>query len=155
MNETERGLDPIVLAIDLDSTPLEAYRCFTEGFGDWWPVLTHSLSRDAATRCALEARPGGRVFEVAPDGDEHLWGNVEAASAGQSVRFSWHPGREADSAQWVEVTFEPAGQGCRATLVHGGWEALGEIAPILRREYVPGWRHVFGELFARYACARN
>jgi uncharacterized protein YndB with AHSA1/START domain len=155
MNETERGLDPIVLAIDLDSTPLEAYRRFTEGFGYWWPVLTHSLSRDAATRCALEARPGGRLFEVAPGGDEHLWGTVEAASAGESVRFSWHPGREADSAQWIEVTFEPAGQGCHATLVHGGWEALGEIAPILRREYVPGWRHVFGELFARYASARN
>ena len=155
MSDPETGLEPIVISIDLDSTPLQAYRRFTEGFGDWWPVLTHSLSRDAATRCALEARPGGRLFEVAPGGGEHLWGEVEAASAGESLRFSWYPGREADSAQWVEVTFEPAGQGCRATLVHGGWEALGEIAPILRREYVPGWEHVFGELFARYASARD
>jgi len=155
MNAPESGLEPIVLSIVLDSSPQEAYRCFTEGFGDWWPVTTHSLSRDAATRCLLEARPGGRLFEVAPGGEEHLWGGVEAASAGQSLRFTWHPGREADSAQWVEVTFEPAGQGCRVTLTHGGWEALGEIAPILRREYVPGWRHVFGELFAGYADGRR
>jgi len=151
MSTPHTSLEPIVLSIDLDTSPAEAYRCFTEGFGTWWPVLTHSLSREAATRCALEPRPGGRLFETAPDGVEHLWGRVCAASAGRHLRFSWHPGRDADSAQWVEVSFEPSGQGCRATLTHGGWEALGEIGPLLRREYLPGWRHVFGELFARFA----
>jgi len=155
MNEQGRDVEPIVLSIDLDMTPAEAYRRFAEGFGDWWPVLTHSLSRDASTCCSLEAWPGGRLFEIAPDGTEHLWGEVSAASAGEALRFSWHPGREAASAQWIEVVFEPLRRGCRATLTHGGWEALGEIAPILRREYVPGWQHVFGELFARYAAARH
>jgi uncharacterized protein YndB with AHSA1/START domain len=155
MSASETGLEPIILSIDLDTTPAEAYRRFTEGFGDWWPVLTHSLSRDASTRCALEARPGGRLYEVAPDGVEHLWGRVAEASTGSRLRFSWYPGREADSAQWVEVAFERAGQGCRATLTHGGWESLGEIAPLLRREYVPGWQHVFGELFARFAAPHS
>jgi hypothetical protein len=152
MRTPEAGLEPISLSIDLDTTPADAYRRFTEGFGEWWPVLTHSLSRDASTRCALEARPGGRLYEVAPDGSEHLWGRVAEASAGTGLRFSWHPGREAESAQWVEVAFEPVGQGCRATLTHGGWERLGEIGPLLRREYVPGWQHVFGELFGRFAA---
>ncbi len=155
MSQAGSGLEPIVLSIDLDTTPTEAYLRFSEGFGEWWPVLTHSLSRDARTCCALEARPGGRVFEVAPDGTEHPWGEVSTATPGSWFGFSWHPGREADSAQWITVTFEPHGQGCRATLTHGGWEALGEIAPILRREYVPGWRLVFGELFAGYAVQHS
>ena len=51
----------------------------------------------------------------------------------------------------VEVSFEARASGCRATLVHGGWETLGEIAAMLHREYVPGWKMVFGECFAVYA----
>jgi hypothetical protein len=48
-----------------------------------------------------------------------------------------------------------AGQGSRVILTHGGWEALGEIASVLRREYVPGWQHVFGDLFGGYARRRH
>ena len=82
-------------------------------------------------------------------------GGATTALPGERLRFSWHPGREADSAQWVEVSFERMGRGSRVTLTHGGWETLGEIAPILRREYVPGWQQVFGELFGAYARRRH
>lgn len=145
------GLAPIVVTLEIAAPPAQCYQRFTAGFGDWWPVRTHSLSRDAATRCVLEARIGGRVLETAPDGTEHLWGNVTAAEPGRTVRFTWHPGREAGSAQWVEVLFEAAPTGCQATLTHAGWESLGEIGPLLRQQYASGWRHLFGELFARYA----
>jgi antitoxin (DNA-binding transcriptional repressor) of toxin-antitoxin stability system len=40
--------------------------------------------------------------------------------------------------------------GSRVTLTHGG-EALGEIAPLLRQEYLPGRRHAFLELYASFA----
>ena len=76
---------------------------------------------------------------------------MQAAQPGRRLRFTWHPGREAESAQWVEVRFESAAAGSRVTLTHGGWEALGEIAPILRREYAAGWLDVFGRIFAAYA----
>jgi hypothetical protein len=42
----------------------------------------------------------------------------------------------------------PVGTSARVTLTHGGWEALGEIAPILRREYASGWRDVLENHFA-------
>jgi uncharacterized protein YndB with AHSA1/START domain len=145
--------DPIVLVVDLAVTPAEAYAAFTSRFADWWPVATHSLSRDAMACCRLEARPGGAVDEVLPDGTRHVWGEVLAVEPGRQIRFSWHPGREPESAQWILVEFAPAAKGCRVTLTHGGWEALGEIAPLLRQEYVPGWRHVLGTLFAGYARA--
>ena len=43
--------------------------------------------------------------------------------------------------------------GSRVTLTHGGWEALGEIGPLMRQEYLPGWRHLLGRLFADFAQA--
>ncbi|HEU0225325.1 MAG TPA: SRPBCC domain-containing protein [Steroidobacteraceae bacterium] len=147
MNE----LPPIVLTLDLAIAPARAFDAFTGRFADWWPVATHSLSRSAATRCSFDARAGGRVEEFGPGGACHLWGEVLAIEPGRRVRFTWHPGRDPESAQWVDVDFSPGPSGSRVTLTHGGWEALGEIGPLLRQEYVPGWRHVLGELFAAFA----
>jgi uncharacterized protein YndB with AHSA1/START domain len=145
------GIEPIVVTVEVAAAPADAYEAFTTRFGDWWPVATHSLSRAAAARCRLAATPGGALEEGAPGGACHRWGTVQSADPGRRLRFTWHPGREPQSAQWVEVEFEPALGGCRVTLTHGGWEALGEIAPILRREYVAGWRDVLDDFFAPFA----
>ena len=148
-------IDPIVLSVDLPVAPARACAAFTAGFADWWPVATHSLSRQAATRCSLDAAPGGAIEERAPDGVRHLWGTVQSFEPGRRLRFSWHPGREPESAQWVDVEFTPQGDGSRVTLTHGGWEALGEIAPILRREYASGWQNVFVTVYGKFASARR
>lgn len=149
-------LSPIVIELDLELSAAAAFDRFTAGFADWWPVSSHSLSRTDTTRCLLEARTGGRLYEIAPDGTEHVWGHVVALDPGSRIRFTWHPDREAASAQWVEVSFDAAAAGrCHARLRHGGWEALGEIAPILRNQYGPGWQHVFGRLFRAYAERRH
>jgi uncharacterized protein YndB with AHSA1/START domain len=151
MVEPEDPKAPIVQSLEVDLEPAAAFERFAVRFGDWWPVLTHSLARTEGTRCEIELHSGGRVVEHAPGGEEHLWGSVTQVEPGRRLCFTWHPGREPESAQWVEVLFEPAGPGSRVTLTHGGWEALGEIAPILRQEYVPGWRYVFGECFGTFA----
>jgi activator of Hsp90 ATPase-like protein len=142
--------DPIVLSVDLPEAPEAAFWLFASRFADWWPARTHSLSRDAATVCRIQCETGGAVEERSPDGDWHRWGSVEVYEPGRRLRFSWHPGREPESAQWVDVTFAPLDSGSRVTLRHGGWEALGEIAPILRREYAAGWRIVLGQSFAGF-----
>lgn len=148
------GTAPIVVAVELPVTPESAFASFTAGLAAWWPVATHSLTRRAASRCRLDAEPGGALDEITPEGARHRWGTVEAVESGRRLRFSWHPGREAQSAQWVDVRFEPVPAGCRVTLTHGGWEALGEIAPILRREYAAGWPSVLGASYAPYAAGR-
>lgn len=145
--------DPIVLSIELPVPPARAFDAFATRFADWWPAATHSLSRDSTTTCRMILEPGGAVEERAPDGNWHRWGRVESIEPGRRLRFTWHPGREPESAQWVDVLFEPHAGGSRATLTHGGWEALGEIAPILRREYATGWQRVFGGSFAGFASS--
>lgn len=155
MSSRDESIEPVVLTLDLDRPPAQAFDSFAADFSEWWPVLTHSLGRSEATRCVMELREGGRVFERAPDGTVQVWGRVTDVEPGVRLRFTWHPGREAASAQWVEVLFERQGAGSRVTLTHGGWEMLGEIAPILRREYVPGWHYVLGECFAAFARRRH
>ena len=144
------GVAPIVVSIDLPVTPARAFAAFAGRFSEWWPVATHTLTRQAETRCSLDARPGGAVLEVAPDGVRHLWGSVESVDPARRLRFTWHPDREPESAQWIEVVFLPTADGVRVTLTHGGWENLGEIAPILRREYVSGWQYVLGTIYANF-----
>jgi uncharacterized protein YndB with AHSA1/START domain len=118
-------------------------------------IATHSLSRNNATRCRFEPRVGGALDEQAPDCTRHVWGEVLAVEPGRRIRCTWHPGREPASAQWVEVKFLSAAGGSRVTLTHGGWEALGEIGPLLRREYVSGWQNVLGVGYADYAARRD
>lgn len=140
----------IVVSVDLPAPPARAFEAFALHFADWWPAKTHSLSRNAATTCRMCLAAGGAVEERTPDGAWRRWGTMELVEPGRRLRFSWHPGREPESAQWIDVTFETLGPGSRVTLAHGGWEALGEVAPILRREYAVGWRAVLHESFAAY-----
>jgi uncharacterized protein YndB with AHSA1/START domain len=146
------SVPPVVVSVDLPVPPAGAYAAFVARFGDWWPGATHSLSRDAATRCRLDATPGGVVEERGPDGSCHRWGTVESVEPGRRLRFTWHPGREPESAQWVDVEFHASGAGTRCTLTHGGWEALGEIAPILRSEYETGWQHVLENVYSEFVA---
>jgi uncharacterized protein YndB with AHSA1/START domain len=155
LNDAMTALPPIVVTVELGLTPAQAFAAFTGRFSDWWPVATHSLSRSPATRCTFDARPGGMVEEHEPGGTRHAWGQVLAVEQGRRVRFTWHPGREAGTAQWVDVEFSAHPAGSRVTLTHGGWEALGEIGPLLRQEYIPGWQHVLGVLCAALADARG
>lgn len=148
------GAEPTVISIELAASPERAFEAFAAQFASWWPAATHSLSRDGATACRLTPTPGGAVEERGPDGTWQRWGTVEAVDPGRRLRFSWHPGREAESAQWVEVLFAAAGPGSRVTLTHGGWENLGEIAPILRREYASGWQSVLGDSYAGFVARR-
>lgn len=149
------GVDPIVLSVELPVPPDRAFECFAPLLTAWWPSLTHSLSRAKETVVRLHCELPGALEERDAEGHWHRWGELEAFEPGRRLRFTWHPGREAESAQWVEVVFEPQGSGTRATLTHGGWEALGEIAPILRREYAGAWPKVFGEAYAGFVRGRR
>lgn len=135
----EPSLPPIVRAISVSWNPEEAFRRFTHGFGDWWPRATHSIGGKCVERIVFECKVGGLIYEQHRDGRRFQWGVVREWDPPRRVRFSWHPSRDAATAQDVALTFHPEGIGTRLELVSSDWERWGKGAPRARRGYGLGW----------------
>jgi uncharacterized protein YndB with AHSA1/START domain len=64
------------------------------------------------------------------------------------ISFTWHVGRHQDTAQLIELTFDPSEHGTtRVTLTDSGWERLDDKASDARARYNEGWN----EVLARFA----
>ena len=151
--DTAAPITPVEIDVVVPCDPARAFDYFTRDIARWWPLATHSCAEENAASVAFEPRPGGRLVETARDGTEHPWGTVSAWEPGRRVAFSWHPGRDPATAQWIEVAFRPNPAGTRVTLLHGGWESLGERAVASRDGYLTGWRIVIGERFRDFCLA--
>lgn len=133
------GTMPLRKAVHLRVPPVEAWEAFTERFGEWWPLETHSHFGGDAASCHLEAAPGGRVYEVSGSGDEVDWGSVEAAERPSRLVLDWQPSPSRPAPTRVEILFSPAGDGSQLVLMHRGWERLGDAAREARDEYDARW----------------
>jgi uncharacterized protein YndB with AHSA1/START domain len=130
--------------------PVEgAFRLYTDGIASWWPYATHSVERQNVETVVFEAREGGRIFERAKSGEEHVWGTVLTWEPPSRIVHTWYPGRGEQTAQEVEIRFEPVEAGTRVELVHTGWESLGEQAAEVFGNYDTGWDFVLGEYLGR------
>jgi uncharacterized protein YndB with AHSA1/START domain len=146
------ALAPIVKTITVRRPPAEAFELFTAGLARWWPFDRYSLHQAETATCAMEPRAGGRIWETARNGEEATWGTVLAWEPPSRFVMAWHPGRPAEAAQEVELTFEPVPEGTRVTLEHRDWAKLGAEAVEMRGNYLNGWAYVFDVRYAE-ACA--
>jgi len=138
---------PVIKEIDYAGTAEEAFARFCERIGAWWPLATHSLAaRAEGVSVGFERlAPGGRLVERWSSGQAHVWGSIVAIEPPGRIVFTWHVGRDEDSAQLIEVTFQAtAASGTRVRLVHSGWERLGDSAAFTRDNYDEGWNYVLG-----------
>lgn len=142
-------IEPVVKEIWVGAGVEDAFRRFTGEIADWWPTEQHSVSGEACRDVRFEGSVGGRILEEADDGQVHPWGTVTAWEPPGRVVFTWHPGREPDTAQSVEVEFSAQDGGTRVRLTHTGWERFGDSAAEMRGEYDTGWTFVL----SRYAGA--
>lgn len=156
MNEATRGttIAPIVKSLSVALPPAQAFDLFTVGIDRWWPRTIHSVSLERTRQVVFEGQPGGSVHEIRDDGARFEWGRILTWDPPRAVRFSWYPGRDEATQQEVEVSFAPEGTGTRVTLVHSGWETLGERGTEVRGGYDTGWDLVFGEGYGRL-CAEE
>jgi uncharacterized protein YndB with AHSA1/START domain len=138
----EAQLPPIVRSISVSWTPEEAFRRFTSDFASWWPTHTHSIGGKCVERVVFECHAGGLIFEQHKGGRRFQWGRVLEWEPPRRVRFTWHPSRDASTAQEVELRFSPHGGGTRLELISTGWEKWGRGAPRARRGYSLGWGHI-------------
>lgn len=143
---------PVVKTVEVEQPADIAFRFFTERFGDWWPLVTHSIGKADAVSCQMECREGGRIFETVTSGDQNIWGEVTEWDEGRRVAFSWHVGRPATEASLVKITFTPVSdKRSRVELLHSGFEHWGEKAAELREDYHIGWEHVFRACYRSFA----
>jgi uncharacterized protein YndB with AHSA1/START domain len=138
-----KTIDPVRRSVIVKCAPAQAFRLFTDRIGEWWPIQTHRVSKDATT-CAVETKVGGRLYEKTTSGEEHLWGTITSWEPPHRFGFTWHPGRASSTAQDVEVSFAPANAGTRVDVVHSGWERYGDGVDEARADYESGWQGVLG-----------
>jgi len=123
--------------IEVNAPIEEAFRVFTERFGDFKPP-EHNLLRAPITETVFEGRVGGHIFDRAEDGSECHWARVLVYEPPSRVVFSWDIGPtwqvepNTDNTSEVEVRFIADGPTrTRVTLEHRnldrhgpGWEGI-------------------------------
>jgi hypothetical protein len=142
MTESPKVFSPLKKTVTVPWPQERAFARFTAELGSWWPLRSHSVGGARAVRCVFEERVGGEIYEELADGTRHVWGTVTLWDPPARTVFTWHPGREPDTAQNVELRFLPEGRGTRLELTHTGWERLGALARKARRGYPLGWTYV-------------
>lgn len=150
-------IEPVVKVVEVSCTAARAFEVFATKTTTWWPKDKHAVSAgkgEVAKDVIIEPHLGGSVYEITPAGDRIGWGKVTRYEPGVALALMWNPGGGAAADTLVEVTFEMLPNGCRVTLTHSGWEALGESAGPMRDGYNSGWVHVFEEQYAS-ACQKS
>lgn len=148
---TDRGL-VIRESIHVELQPEDAFRLFTEGIGEWWPLDEgYSFGGDRAKEIFLEPFEGGRFYERFVDGDELQVGSVIACTPPDRIVFTWR-GPDWRAETEVDVHFVVTGAGTTVDIEHRGWERLGPDGEERARRYAGGWPRV-ARAFAERAAS--
>jgi hypothetical protein len=140
-------IEPLRVSFEVACPATHAFRVFTGRINTWWP-RNHTATNDPRSQIRLEKRVGGRLYEVTPNGREHLWGTVTTWQPSSRFGYSWHIRRDAADATDVQVTFTQHGAFTVVEIVHSGWERLGAEGPSWRDLNRGGWDGVLPHYIA-------
>jgi uncharacterized protein YndB with AHSA1/START domain len=121
----------------VEAPPEQAFKVFTERFGDFKPP-EHNLLQAPVAETVFDARVGGHIYDRGIDGSECRWARILAYEPPDRVVFSWDIGPqwqlEPDSANASEVEVRFVAESPERTRVelehrhidrHGpGWEGI-------------------------------
>lgn len=156
MTHQTARIEPVIKQVQVSLDVDEAFRLFTEGMDQWWPLATHSVAADThegriqAVGLVFEARQDGRIVETMSDGSAATWGRVLVWEPPTRVAFSWKPTLTDSPETEVEVRFTAVDDGTLVELEHRGWERFGDDAASRRAGYDAGWPGVL-KLFSAAA----
>lgn len=133
----------------LQASPDRAFKFFTAGMGDWWPLGRFHLGVAAAVTIVIEPHAGGRWYERGEDGSESPWGETLVFEPSERVVLGWRVG-----ADWkydpqvrteVDVRFSSDGaSGSQMRLEHRCLEQMGDEALRLQATFdgENGWSYL-------------
>jgi uncharacterized protein YndB with AHSA1/START domain len=143
-------MEPLEIGFTVACRPERAFEMWARRTSMWWPH-GHSVSGEQGLTVTFEPHAGGRIFERAPSGEEHDWGEVLVWEPPHRLSYLWHLRFDRSDATEVSVTFAEAAEGTAVRIVHSGWERLGAAGPERRERNRKGWSGVL-EHYQR-ACA--
>lgn len=116
----------------INASQRRTFQAFTEEIDRWWP-REHHIGKSEMRRAVLEAKAGGRWYEVGVDGSQCDWGRVLVWNPPHKLILAWQI-----TAEWqydpnfsteVEVNFiEHGPKQTRLTLEHRNIEKFGTKA---------------------------
>ena len=139
MPDTRTPVAPVRKSVTVAVGPLQAFELFARDIGTWWPLATHSGGLERSASVSFGAAVGDQLVETLSDGTKEIWGTVLQSEIPRRLAFSWHPGKSADEATHIEVTFTPdSAGGTVVELMHSGWERWGD-GETQAANYREGW----------------
>jgi uncharacterized protein YndB with AHSA1/START domain len=143
--------EPLIVEFEVRAPVEHAFDMWANRCELWWPP-SHTVSGEPQA-IVCEPRQGGRIFERAPDGAEHDWGEVLDWEPPTRLRYLWHLFFDRSEATEVEVTFRPiddtADDRTGVRLTQRGWDRLGDAGPPRRTRTGQAW----GAITPRYVQA--
>ena len=151
MSATIRALpiQPVVKTVIVQCSPAMAFDIFTAEIGTWYPI--DSFSVKPAIDCRFEPYVGGRLYEIAVDGQETLWGRVLEWNPPHALAIAWQARCSEEESQRIDISFRAVADGTEVHLVHAGWERLKIDGALWREKYDGGWVEIFERCFKAYA----
>lgn len=147
-------LPPLVKTIEVPCGQETAFKVFVNDMATWWPLAKFSVSAFGgapAQALRADAREGGEIVEVDPNGQEYRWGTFRTFDPFGFLAMDFHiphPDEEPGAASLVEVRFTPLeAERTRVELTQSNWESLGEHAEMLRGGYGGGWTIIFEQAY--------
>jgi Activator of Hsp90 ATPase homolog 1-like protein len=139
---------PLRMSFDVACSAEHAFTVWTSGIGTWWPA-DHTVTGNGDLIVVMEGGVGGRIYERAPDGAEHDWGEVTVWNPPARLGYLWHLRRDRSDATEVEIRFLAKGAGVtRIEIEHRGWERLGSAGDEWRDRNRAGWETLLPHFLA-------
>jgi uncharacterized protein YndB with AHSA1/START domain len=147
--------EPLRMSFEVGCPVEHAFRVWTSGIATWWPA-DHTVTGQAGLAVVLQGGVGGRIYERAPDGAEHDWGQVTVWDPPGRLAYLWHLRSDRADATEVDIRFVAAGPGStRVEIEHRGWERLGGAAEQWRDRNSRGWATLLPHYQAAIAATQR
>lgn len=127
--------DAVTVSVYVEVSPADAFDVFTRETDAWWGTgRRYRIAGRRRGQICFEPGLGGRLFEtfvVGAGTRTFEVGKVTAWQPPERLAFEWRgvnfaPGETT----FVDVSFEPSGEGTLVTLRHHGWSALPSAHPV-------------------------
>lgn len=139
--------EPIRRTVRVACSVDRAFALFTTQIDHWWPP---GHRRFPGSTLVLEARNGGRFYEMGIGGQEVFLGEVIRCAPPHSIAYTWYPGA-LTGPTLVEITFSTDGSGTLVQVVHSeGTAQMGEAWPEKAAIFTRAWSQVL-PAYADYA----